>query len=165
MDNYLLFCSRSWKIFPERSGTYTSGAGRSSSLPQLSIGKEKRAASDARLLPTSSFDRALCFLSLAMLTPYAFTHLIQEYTGMSHLFRLVLLMLCNLLRVWISFQGIPRSAFNPSSTGICTWRGFDCKSSCRLSLSPRMSTSFWSCSMCAPPLTTCRMLLISSLLQ
>ena len=166
MDKYLSFCSRSWTIFPERSGTYTSGAGRSSS-PQLSIGKEKRAASDARLLPTSSFDRALCFLSLAMLTPHAFIHLIQEYTGMSHLFRLVLLKLYNLLRVRISFQGIPRSAFiaNPSSTGICTWRGFDCKSSCCLSSSPRMPTSSWSCCMCAPPLTTCRTLPICSLLR
>lgn len=99
MEKCLSFCSRSWKIFPERSGTYTSGAGQSSS-PQLSIGKEKRAASDARLLPTSSFDRVLCFLSLAMLTPHAFIHLIH----ISHLFRLVLLILCNLLRGGISFQ-------------------------------------------------------------
>ena len=99
--------------------------------------------------------------------PHAFIHLIQKYTGMSHLLKLVLLMLCNLLRIRISFQGIPRSAFiaNPSSTGICTWKGFDYKSSCRLSSSPRMSTSSWSCSMCAPPLTTCRTLLICSLLR
>ena len=166
MDKYLSFCSRSWKIFPDRSGTYTSGAGWSSS-PQLSIGKEEGQFQDARLLLTSSFDRALCFLSLTLLIPHAFIHLIQKYTGMSHLLRLVLLMLCNLLRVHISFQGTPRSAFiaNPSSTGSCTWRGFDCKSSCHLSSSPRMPTPSWSSSMCAPPFTTCQTLLICSLLR
>ena len=66
--------------------------------------RKKRQLQTQDLLPTSSFDRALCSLSLAILTPHTFIHLIQEYTGMSHLFRLVLLILCNLLRGGISFQ-------------------------------------------------------------
>ena len=130
LNKYRSFCSSSWKIFPERSGTYTSGAGLSSS-PQLSSVHENRAASDERLLPTSSFHRALGSLACNTYSPCF------HPPSKSYLFRLVLLMSCNLLSVRISFQGIQRSAFiaNPSSTGIWIWRGFDCRSSCLLSSS------------------------------
>ena len=138
VTEYWSFCSRSWKIFPERSGTYTSGAGLSSS-PQLSSGSENRAASVERLLPTSSFDWPFAFSHLQHLTP-CFHPPSPRIHSMSYFFRLVLHMSCNLLSVRISFQGIPRSAFiaNPSSTGIWIWRGFDCRSSCRLSSSLRV---------------------------
>ena len=99
---------------------------------------KKRAAADARLLLTSSFDSALCFLLLAMLTPYIFIYLIK------------ITLVSYVMQPSESLYLIPRNAkvcYLHCQSG---YLYLDCKSSCHLSSSSRMPTSSWSCSVCSP---------------
>ena len=99
---------------------------------------KKRAASDARLLLTSSFDSALCFLLLAMLTPYIFIYLIK------------ITLVSYVMQPSESLYLIPRNAkvcYLHCQSG---YLYLDCRSSCHLSSSSRMPISSWSCSVCSP---------------
>ena len=99
---------------------------------------KKRAASDARLLLTSSFDSDLCFLLLAVLTPYIFIYLIK------------------ITLVYYVMQPSESLYLIPRNTKVCYlhcqsgYLYLDFRSSCHLSSSSRMPSSSWSCSVSSP---------------